>query len=79
MLFLVWFYVHALLQSPSIQAPLAGEKNKQPCISPQGLDTKHPQSNLPISVTKTFKQATLISHTFVFPFIAIMCSNSIVI
>ncbi|KAK2829654.1 hypothetical protein Q7C36_017644 [Tachysurus vachellii] len=31
------------------QSPLAGEKNKQPRITPQGLDTKHPQSNLPIS------------------------------
>lgn len=45
------------------QAPLAGEKNKQPHITPQGLDTKHPQSNLPISLTKTFEQVTWISHT----------------
>lgn len=60
------------------QAPLAGEKNKQPHITPQGLDTKHPQSNLPISLTKTFEQVTWISHTSPPPSTAIMCSYSAV-
>lgn len=62
--FVVWFHVHAPSQPLPAQAPLAGEKNKQPRNTPQGLDTKHPQSNLPISLTMTFVPATWISHTF---------------